>query len=157
MPRRSLLPLLWLCGTICALLTLLFQRAPLAASTDDYALQDSYYVVTNFHFGISLVAWFTLFAAIYWVLDRRLRWEYRYSLGYAHFGLMALGAILLLFPTLLLAQVGLPKRSVDYPEAFASLNRVTVAGYGLGLASLAAFALLLVDAVARRFRRRTGE
>jgi cytochrome c oxidase subunit 1 len=46
----------------------------------------------------------------------------------------------------------MPRRYVDYPEGFAHWNKVSSIGYLIMAASIAVFAVLLIEALVRRRR-----
>jgi len=57
---------------------------------------------------------------------------------------------LIFFPQHFLGLQGMPRRYVDYPEAFAFWNKVSSIGYAITLVGLGIFLLTLAEAAIRR-------
>lgn len=93
----------------------------------------TYYVVGHFHFFVSGIILFAVFAGIYYWFPLMSRRMYDKRLAVVHFVLSFVGANLLSFGMLLLGILGLPRRSATYPVEFLPLQLVT----GLGAALLA--------------------
>ena len=151
MSRGSLFPLSWL---IAAIVIVGLGALPAAATqaVASYEFQDTYYVVTHWHFVLPLAAIFPLMAGIYLAFDRA-RFRYRRALAWWHFGLTSLGACLVLAPAVFLVIGGMPQRFLEPEGLFATLNRISAVGYGMMLIGTGTFALLVVDALIRRGAR----
>jgi cytochrome c oxidase subunit I len=116
----------------------------------DYSFQDTYYVVAHFHYVLSLGAVFAIFAGFYYWFEKMWGVKYNEILGALHFWLMFVGVNVIFFPMHFLGLQGMPRRYVDYPEAFAYWNHVSTFGYMIAVAGVAVFLLMLVEAAVRR-------
>ncbi|MGC9448709.1 cytochrome c oxidase subunit I [Cereibacter johrii] len=108
------------------------------ASVDRY-YHDTYYVVAHFHYVMSLGAVFGIFAGIYFWIGKMSGRQYPEWAGKLHFWMMFVGANLTFFPQHFLGRQGMPRRYIDYPEAFATWNFVSSLGAFLSFASFLFF------------------
>jgi len=111
----------------------------LSQAAIDRVYHDSYYVVAHFHYVMSLGAVFAIFAGIYFYLPKfsgRMAPEWA---GKLHFWMMFIGANMTFFPQHFLGRQGMPRRYIDYPEAFAYWNYVSSWGAFLSFASFLFF------------------
>jgi len=116
----------------------------------DYALHATYYVVAHFHYVLSLGAVFAIFAGFYYWFEKMWGVKYNEVLGAIHFWLMFVGVNVIFFPQHFLGLQGMPRRYVDYPEAFTYWNRISSYGYLIMLAGMFVFFVLLAEAAIRR-------
>ncbi len=116
----------------------------------DYSFQDTYYVVAHFHYVLSLGAVFAIFAGFYYWFEKMWGVKYNEVLGATHFWLMFIGVNIVFFPMHFLGAQGMPRRYVDYPDAFAFWNKVSSTGYLITLVAVAVFLIMLVEAIVRR-------
>ena len=105
----------------------------------DRAYHDTYYVVAHFHYTMSLGAAFCIFAGIYFWFGKMTGRHYPEFLGKIHFWMMFIGANLTFFPQHFLGNQGMPRRYIDYPEAFAYWNKISSYGAFLSFASFLLF------------------
>ena len=94
----------------------------------DRAYHDTYYVVAHFHYVMSLGAVFCIFAGVYYWIGKMSGRQYPETLGKIHFWMMFIGSNITFFPQHFLGRQGMPRRYIDYPEAFALWNQVSSYG-----------------------------
>src|ERR1700761_3150874 len=122
----------------------------LANAGIDYSLHDTYYVIAHFHYVLSLGAVFSIFAGFYYWFEKMWGVKYNEFLGAAHFWVMFVGVNLIFFPQHFLGLQGMPRRYVDYPEAFTKWNEVSSIGYAITLVGMGVFFIMLIEAAVRR-------
>jgi cytochrome c oxidase subunit 1 len=110
----------------------------------DRAYHDTYYVVAHFHYVMSLGAVFTIFAGIYFYFPKMTGKMIPEWAGKLHFWAMFIGSNITFFPQHFLGRQGMPRRYIDYPEAFALWNKVSSYGAFLSFASFVFFFVVIV-------------
>ena len=111
----------------------------LSQAAIDRVYHDTYYVVAHFHYVMSLGAVFGIFAGIYYWLGKMSGRQYPEWAGKMHFWTFFIGANLTFFPQHFLGRQGMPRRYIDYPDAFAMWNYVSSWGAFLSFASFLFF------------------
>jgi len=132
-------PMLWAFGflflfTVGGVTGVVLAQAPL-----DRTYHSTYYVIAHFHYVMSLGAAFALFAGVYFWIGKMSGRQYPEWAGKVHFFTMFIGANLTFFPQHFLGRQGMPRRYIDYPEAFAYWNYVSSWGAFLSAASFVFF------------------
>jgi cytochrome c oxidase subunit I len=122
----------------------------LANAGIDTALHDTYYVVAHFHYVLSLGAVFAIFAGFYYWIGKICGYQYPEWMGKVHFWLFFIGVNLTFFPQHFLGMQGMPRRYVDYPDAYAHWHKISSYGAYLSFASVLFFLVMVVVMFVRR-------
>jgi cytochrome c oxidase subunit 1 len=140
-------PMLWAFGFLFLFTVGGVTGIVLSQAGVDRAYHDTYYVVAHFHYVMSLGAVFSIFAAIYYWLGKMTGRQYPEFWGKVHFWMMFVGANLTFFPQHFLGRQGMPRRYIDYPEAFSYWNQISSYGAFLSGASFLLFIGIVVYTV----------
>ena len=132
-------PMLWAFGFLFLFTLGGVTGSVLSQAAVDRFYHDTYYVVAHFHYVMSLGAVFCIFAGIYFYFPKMTGRMYPEWAGKLHFWTMFIGANLTFFPQHFLGRQGMPRRYIDYPEAFAYWNAWSSWGAFLSFASFLFF------------------
>lgn len=143
-------PMLWAIGFIFLFTVGGVTGVVLSNAGVDRVLQDTYYVVAHFHYTMSLGATFGIFAAWYYWFPKISGYMYNETIGKLHFWVTFIGVNLVFFPQHFLGLSGMPRRYVDYPDAFAGWNFVSSIGSYISGVGLLIFIWGVVDAFVRK-------
>ncbi|MEL6481653.1 MAG: cytochrome c oxidase subunit I [Pseudomonadota bacterium] len=142
-------PMLWCIGFLFLFTVGGVTGIVLSQAGIDRAYHDTYYVVAHFHYVMSLGAVFGIFCGIYYWIGKMSGRQYPELWGKIHFWTFFIGTNITFFPQHFLGRQGMPRRYIDYPEAFALWNYVSSIGAFISFASFLFFLYIMYYTLTR--------
>jgi len=143
-------PMLWALGFIFVFTVGGVTGVVLANAALDRELHDTYYVVAHFHYTMSLGAVFSIFAGFYYWFPKMTGYLYNERLAKLHFWLTFAGINIVFMPQHFLGFAGMPRRQVDYADAFTLWNFVSSIGAFIAGIGTLVFLYTLYEAFAAK-------
>jgi len=143
-------PMLWAIGFILMFVIGGVTGVVVANAGIDRYFQDTYYIIAHFHYVLSLGAVFGIFAGIYYWFPKMTGYMYNETLGRLNFFFVFVGVNVTFFPMHFLGNAGMPRRYVDYPDAFAGWNYVASVGSYITGIGLLIFFIAMIEAFMKK-------
>jgi cytochrome c oxidase subunit 1 len=138
-------PMLWAIGFIFLFTVGGVTGVVLANSGVDTSFHDTYYVVAHFHYVLSLGAVFAIFGGFFYWIPKMSGYRYNGFLAGLQFWIMFIGVNIVFFPQHFLGAQGMPRRHVDYNEAYQYWNNISTIGYVITIVGVLVFLVTLVE------------
>ena len=116
----------------------------------DIPLSDTMFVVAHFHMVMGVAPILVVLGAIYHWYPKITGRMLDEGFGKIHFWVTFIGVNLTFFPMHFLGLAGMPRRYVDYPDAFAGWNMVASIGSYIGALGAIIFLVVIVEAFVKK-------
>mgnify|MGYP000939427836 CR=1 FL=1 len=100
--------------------------------------------------GATLGAVFAIFAGFYYWFAKITGYNYSEFWGKLHFFVTFIGVNIIFFPQHFLGLAGMPRRYVDYPDAYADWNYISSIGSYISAFGVVIFLIMLADAFLKK-------
>ncbi|MGP1916565.1 MAG: cbb3-type cytochrome c oxidase subunit I [Candidatus Hodgkinia cicadicola] len=120
-------PMVWSITFIMLFITGGVTGLQLANASLSNVLHDTFYVVAHFHYVLAVAAVFGVLAAWYYWFPKVMKISYNEVHSISHSFVTFMITNLIFLPQHFLGLAGMPRRCVDYPNAFRNWNRISTA------------------------------
>jgi cytochrome c oxidase subunit I len=145
-------PMVWAIGFIFLFTVGGVTGVVLANAGVDRELHNTYYVVAHFHYVLSLGAVFAIFAGWYYWFPKITGYMYSDAIAKLHFWITFVGVNVLFFPQHFLGLAGMPRRYIDYPEAYEAWNTISTYGSLISAVGVLVFLFGVFSAYAKKVK-----
>ncbi len=143
-------PMVWAIGFIFLFTVGGVTGVVLSNAGVDRVLHDTYYVIAHFHYVLSLGAVFAIFAGWYYWFPKISGYMYNEAIAKTHFWVTFVGVNIVFFPQHFLGLAGMPRRTVDYPDAFHGWNEISSYGSYIAAVGLVIFFIGVAEAFMKK-------
>ncbi|KON71426.1 cytochrome c oxidase subunit 1 [Candidatus Hodgkinia cicadicola] len=142
-------PMIWALGFVILFVAGGLTGIQLANAALSKALHDTYYVVAHFHYILSVTSIFGIMTGWYYWFHRIFGRTYSEKLCILHAVVTFITSNITFLPQHFLGLAGMPRRSIDYIEAYSGWNKVSSYGAYFGIVSILLFFYIIIDSKVR--------
>ncbi len=142
-------PMIWALGFVILFVAGGLTGIQLANAALSKALHDTYYVVAHFHYVLSVASMFAAMAGWYFWFYKIFERTYNEKLSILHAIITFIASNITFLPQHFLGLAGMPRRSVDYIEAYSGWNKVSSYGAYFGVVSILLFFYIIIESKIR--------
>ncbi|PIM95468.1 cytochrome c oxidase subunit 1 [Candidatus Hodgkinia cicadicola] len=142
-------PMIWALGFVILFVAGGLTGIQLANAALSKALHDTYYVVAHFHYILSVTSIFGIMTGWYYWFHRIFKRTYSEKLCILHAVVTFITSNITFLPQHFLGLAGMPRRSIDYIEAYSGWNKVSSYGAYFGIVSILLFFYIIIDSKIR--------
>lgn len=149
-PPKLSIPALWIYGLIVMTIMGALSSFLLFQSAIDSHLHDTYYVVAHLQYLFTIGLGFAIFWILYLGFEGIFRCAYNQKLAKIQFALFFIGILLMSFPQIFLSLRPMPRRYIDYEDAFEIWKLISMIGAIIALIGAASFILVVIEALVKK-------
>ncbi|PIM95831.1 cbb3-type cytochrome c oxidase subunit I [Candidatus Hodgkinia cicadicola] len=142
-------PMIWALGFVILFVAGGLTGIQLANAALSKALHDTYYVVAHFHYVLSVASTFAAMAGWYYWFYKIFKRTYSEKLCILHAVITFIASNITFLPQHFLGLAGMPRRSIDYIEAYSGWNKVSTYGAYFGVIGILLFFYIIIDSKIR--------
>ncbi len=142
-------PMIWALGFVILFVAGGLTGIQLANATLSKALHDTYYVVAHFHYILSVASIFAIMTGWYYWFYKIFERTYNEKLSILHAIITFIASNITFLPQHFLGLAGMPRRSIDYIEAYSGWNKMSSFGAYFGVVSILLFFYIIIESKVR--------